>query len=180
MCGPGTKMAAALSSFSDKTSAWSGDKHQLWRGTEEEAAQITTATIAGFRGAGRSQGHCLAVVSYFVLLLKVFLGCGWHFSEQRRGKSLQIILQSSPSCVFGAKFQIPQFPPPPPRGKKRRREGTTVLNRRKRSQAQTHFMHVKCDDATQERVTLHRWFGEQLTGAFHGLHRFNKLAAKLQ
>lgn len=76
MCGPGTKMAAALPSFSDKTSAWSGDKHQLWRGTEKEAAQLTTATIPGFGGAGRRRGHCLAVVSYFVLLLKVFLGCG--------------------------------------------------------------------------------------------------------
>lgn len=67
-------MAAALPSFSDKTSAWSGDKYELWRGTEEEAAQITTATIPGFGGAGRSRGHCLASVSYFVLLLKVFLG----------------------------------------------------------------------------------------------------------
>lgn len=86
MCWPGAKMAAALPSFSDKTSAWSGDKHKLWRGTEEEASQITTATIQGFGGARGSHGHCLALVSYFVHLLKVFFGCGWHFSEQRRGK----------------------------------------------------------------------------------------------
>lgn len=84
---PGAKMAAALPSFSDKTSAQSGDKHKPWRGTEEEATQITTATIQGFGGARGSRGHCLALVSYFVLLLKLFLGCGWHFSEQRRGKN---------------------------------------------------------------------------------------------
>lgn len=79
-------MAAALPSFSDKTSARSGDKHKPRRGTEEEATQITTATIQGFGGAAGSHGHCLALVSYFVLLLKVFLGCGWHFSEQRLGE----------------------------------------------------------------------------------------------
>lgn len=76
MCGPGPKMTASLPSFSDKTSAWSGDKHKLWRGTEEEASQITTATIQGFGGARGSHGHCLALVSYFVHLLKVFFGCG--------------------------------------------------------------------------------------------------------
>lgn len=69
-------MAAALPSFSDKTSACSRDKHQFWRGTEEEAVQITMATIPRFGGAGRSQGHSLAGVSYFMLPLKVFLGCG--------------------------------------------------------------------------------------------------------
>lgn len=69
-------MAAALPSFSDKTSARSGDKHKPRRGTEEEATQITTATIQGFGGAAGSHGHCLALVSYFVLLLKLFLGCG--------------------------------------------------------------------------------------------------------
>lgn len=67
---------AALPSFSDKTSALSGDKPKPWRGPEEEATQITTATIQGFGGAGGSRGHCLALVSYFLLLLKPFLGCG--------------------------------------------------------------------------------------------------------
>lgn len=69
-------MAAALPSFSDKTSACSGDKHKPWRGTEEEATQITAATIQGFGGARGSRGHCLALVSYSEFLLKPFLGCG--------------------------------------------------------------------------------------------------------
>lgn len=74
---------AALPSFSDKTSAQSGDKPKPWRGPEEEATQITTTTIQGFGGARGSHGHCLALFSYFMLLLKLFLGCRWHFSEQR-------------------------------------------------------------------------------------------------
>lgn len=83
---PGAK-TAALPSFSDKTSALSGDKQKPWRDPEEEATQITTATIQGFGGARESRGHCLALVSFFLLLLKLFLGCGWHFSDQRRGKN---------------------------------------------------------------------------------------------
>lgn len=101
MCGPGTKMAAALPSFSEKTSAWSGDKYDLWRVTEEGAAQITTATMPGFGGAGRSRGHCLASVSYFVLLLKVFLRRGWHFSEQRWGENTSnVSAKSSSLCLL--------------------------------------------------------------------------------
>lgn len=123
MCGPGTKMAAALPSFSDRTSAWRGDKHHLWRGTEEEAAQITSTTIPGFGGAGRSRGHCLAVVSYFVLLLKVFLGCGWHFIEQRRGKHFKWFCKFSSLCLW---CKVSNPPVAPPQREKGKREGTTA------------------------------------------------------
>lgn len=97
---PEAKMAAALPSFSDKTSARSGDKHKPRRGTEEEATQITTATIQGFGGAAGSHGHCLALVSYFVLLLKLFLGCGWHFSEQRLGEKKHFKCFCKVFCLF--------------------------------------------------------------------------------
>lgn len=126
-------MAAALPSFSDKTSAWSGDKYELWRGTEEEAAQITTATIPGFGGARRSPGHCLASVSYFVLLLKVFLGCDDISQNRGGGKhfkcSCKVFLR-----VLCTKFQIPHFFP----WRKRREREQQRKNRRGR--VQTHFM----------------------------------------
>lgn len=104
-------MAAALPSFSDKTSAWSGDKYELWRGTEEEAAQITTATIPGFGGAGRSRGHCLASVSYFVLLLKVFLGCDDISQNRGEGKHFKCFCKVFLPVSFVQSFKSPTIFP---------------------------------------------------------------------
>lgn len=104
-------MAAALPSFSDKTSAWSGDKYELWRGTEEEAAQITTATIPGFGGAGRSRGHCLASVSYFVLLLKVFLGCDDISQNRGGGKHFKCFRKVFLPVSFVQSFKSPTIFP---------------------------------------------------------------------
>lgn len=166
-------MAAALPSFSDKTSAWSGEKYELWRFTEEEAAQITTATIPGFGGAGRSRGHSLALVSYFVLLLKVFLGCDDISQNTEGGKTLQMFLQSFLPCVLCTKFQILHFFP-------RRRERREREQQHK-TEGEAGYKLISChfdvvmqpkrkwpniDAVVKRRV--------KLTGAPHGLHGFNK------
>lgn len=150
-------MAAALPWFSDKTSAWSGDKYELWRGTEEEAAQITTATIPGFGGAGRSRGHCLASVSYFVLLLKVFLGCDDISQNRGGGKHFKCFCKVFLPVCFVQSFKSPTFLPG---GEKEGRGNNSVKNRR-RGRVQTHFMPVWCGDATQEKVSPPRWCGQE-------------------
>lgn len=129
-------MAAALPSFSDKTSAWSGDKYELWRGTEEEAAQITTATIPGFGGAGRSRGHCLASVSYFVLLLKVFLGCDDISQNRGGGKHFKCFCKVFLPVSFVQSFKSPTLFP----WRRERREREQQSKNRRRGRVLTHFM----------------------------------------
>lgn len=97
---------AALPSFSDKTLSVSSDKLKSWRDPVEETTQITTATIQGFARARKSCGHCLASVSYFLLLWKWLPAYGWHFLEQS-GKALQIILQKFSIFVFCWKLKSP-------------------------------------------------------------------------
>lgn len=86
---PGAKTAAP-------PPALNGDKQKPWRGPEEEATQITAATIRGFAGATESRGPRLLQTDTSCFFWNCFLG-GDDISQIREGGKTSNVSAKFPS-----------------------------------------------------------------------------------